>query len=246
VRGVRAGRLHGRRDRRSSTAVRAHHRRRGGLLGDQRAHAQPGALRHAAAKPKPGRGPRVLPPVQRFFDWIIDRYGRSSAASPARRRFPCCCWWIVWAASGIGKVRARRLHSGRGQGLSVSWPIELPEGASLQRSDEVLKQVEEIVGNTEGVRSAVGSGRHEHPQLAQRAERRADVRRPRTLGGAQGSRPPRQGHRRRVEQEIRRHPRRARLRLRPAAAAGLRQRLRLHHAACRTAPAAASTNSPAM
>ncbi|RYD28526.1 MAG: hydrophobe/amphiphile efflux-1 family RND transporter, partial [Verrucomicrobiaceae bacterium] len=33
--------------------------------------------------------------------------------------------------------------------------IELPEGASLQRSDEILKQVEEIVGNTKGVRSAL-------------------------------------------------------------------------------------------
>jgi len=33
--------------------------------------------------------------------------------------------------------------------------VELPEGASLQRSDEVLKQVESIVNNTEGVRSAL-------------------------------------------------------------------------------------------
>ena len=34
--------------------------------------------------------------------------------------------------------------------------VELPEGASLQRTDEILKQVEAIVGNTKGVRSAVG------------------------------------------------------------------------------------------
>lgn len=34
--------------------------------------------------------------------------------------------------------------------------VELPEGASLQRTDEVLKQVEAIVGSTEGVRSALG------------------------------------------------------------------------------------------
>jgi multidrug efflux pump subunit AcrB len=33
--------------------------------------------------------------------------------------------------------------------------VELPEGASLQRTDEVLKRVEAIVGNTPGVRSAV-------------------------------------------------------------------------------------------
>ncbi len=34
--------------------------------------------------------------------------------------------------------------------------VQLPEGASLQRSDEVLKQVEDIVTNTHGVRSALG------------------------------------------------------------------------------------------
>jgi hydrophobe/amphiphile efflux-1 (HAE1) family protein len=33
--------------------------------------------------------------------------------------------------------------------------VDLPEGASLQRTDEVLKQVEEIVQSTPGVRSAV-------------------------------------------------------------------------------------------
>ena len=34
--------------------------------------------------------------------------------------------------------------------------VSLPEGASLQRSDEILKQVEEIVCGTKGVRSAFG------------------------------------------------------------------------------------------
>ena len=34
--------------------------------------------------------------------------------------------------------------------------VQLPEGASLQRTDEILKEVESIVANTHGVRSAVG------------------------------------------------------------------------------------------
>jgi multidrug efflux pump subunit AcrB len=34
--------------------------------------------------------------------------------------------------------------------------VQLPEGASLQRSDEILKQVENIVVNTKGVRSGLG------------------------------------------------------------------------------------------
>ena len=108
--------------------------------------------------------------------------------------------------------------------------VELPEGASLQRTDEVLKQVEAIVGNTEGVRSAVGlAGMNilnslNFPNAALMfvglepwEERKA----PELHASAIAAR---------VDQEIRRHPRRARLCLRPAAAAGLRQRVRLHHA----------------
>ena len=33
--------------------------------------------------------------------------------------------------------------------------VQLPEGASLQRTDEILKQIETIVGDTPGVRSAL-------------------------------------------------------------------------------------------
>ena len=33
--------------------------------------------------------------------------------------------------------------------------VQLPEGASLQRTDAVLKQVEKIVAETKGVRSAL-------------------------------------------------------------------------------------------
>ena len=45
VRRVRAGGVHGRRDRPALQPVRPHHRRRGGLLGDQRADAQPRLVR---------------------------------------------------------------------------------------------------------------------------------------------------------------------------------------------------------
>ena len=57
--------------------------------------------------------------------------------------------WVVIAVT-IGVKEDRH---------SAGWcivAVELPEGASLQRTDDVLKQVETIVGNTPGVRSAVG------------------------------------------------------------------------------------------
>ena len=54
VRRVRAGGVHGRRDRPALQPVRPHHRRGGGLLGDQRAHAQPRVVRLAAQEADAG------------------------------------------------------------------------------------------------------------------------------------------------------------------------------------------------
>ena len=58
VRRVRAGGVHGRRDRPALQPVRAHHCRGGGLLGDQRADAQPRAVRLAAQETDAGHAAR--------------------------------------------------------------------------------------------------------------------------------------------------------------------------------------------
>ena len=58
VRRVRAGGVHGRRDRPALQPVRPHHRRGGGLLGDQRADAQPRVVRLDAQEADAGHAAR--------------------------------------------------------------------------------------------------------------------------------------------------------------------------------------------
>jgi hypothetical protein len=79
----------------------------------------------------------------------------SSADWPRGRSLDALAGGGGHPASAIGKVVPGGFIPDEDKGyLFVA--VELPEGASLQRTDEVLKQVETIVGSTEGVRSAVG------------------------------------------------------------------------------------------
>src|SRR5213075_1962601 len=109
-------------------------------------------------KPTPGRGPIAVffKGFNKFFDWLSNSYGRvvGSLARKAARSMML----IVAVMVGIffiGKLVPGGFIPEEDKGYMFV-AIELPEGASLQRTDEVLKQVETIVGQTEGVRSAVG------------------------------------------------------------------------------------------
>jgi HAE1 family hydrophobic/amphiphilic exporter-1 len=108
-------------------------------------------------KPTPGKGPVAwfFRKFNAFFDWVIDRYGRIVGGLTRKATFSMLILVIVCGGIwGLGKVVPGGFIPDEDKGyLFVS--IELPEGASLQRSDEVLKQVEEIVNNTHGVRSAL-------------------------------------------------------------------------------------------
>ncbi len=109
-------------------------------------------------EPKPGRGP--IAAFFRFFnmgfDWVIERYGR--VVGGLVRKAAVSMLLLVIVLVGISRI-AKHVPGGfipdedKGY-LFVA--VELPEGSSLQRSDEALKQIEEIVGRTEGVQSAVG------------------------------------------------------------------------------------------
>jgi hydrophobic/amphiphilic exporter-1 (mainly G- bacteria), HAE1 family len=109
-------------------------------------------------KPKPGRGPisKFFRGFNRAFDWTIQRYGR--IVGGLGRKATLAMLLLVAVVVGvwlIGKFVPGGFIPDEDKGyLFVS--VELPEGSSLQRTDEVLKQVEEIVGKTEGVRSYVG------------------------------------------------------------------------------------------
>ena len=109
-------------------------------------------------KPSPGRGPiaAFFKLFNRFFDWLSNSYGRVVAGFVRKAAFSMLL--LVVVVGGI-LLLGRHVPGGfipdedKGY-LFVA--VQLPEGASLQRSDEALKQVEEIVTHTPGVRSALG------------------------------------------------------------------------------------------
>ncbi len=109
-------------------------------------------------KPTPGKGP-----IAKFFKWFntsFDKLGKGygSIVGVLARKAARSMMLLVLVVVGIwfiGKFVPGGFIPDEDKGyLFVA--VELPEGASLQRSDEVLKQVEAIVGSTKGVRSAVG------------------------------------------------------------------------------------------
>jgi HAE1 family hydrophobic/amphiphilic exporter-1 len=109
-------------------------------------------------KPTPGRGPiaKFFKWFNKSFDWMSNRYG--GIVGGLGRKAALSMILLVAVVVGIwiiGKFVPGGFIPDEDKGyLFVA--VQLPEGASLQRTDEVLKQVETIVGNTEGVRSAVG------------------------------------------------------------------------------------------
>jgi len=109
-------------------------------------------------KPTPGRGPiaAFFKLFNRFFDWLSNTYG--GLVGGLARKATRSMLLLVAVVGGIlfvGKFVPGGFIPDEDKGyLFVS--VELPEGASLQRTDEVLKQVEDIVGKTPGVRSAIG------------------------------------------------------------------------------------------
>ncbi len=108
-------------------------------------------------KPTPGRGPIAwfFRKFNAFFDWIIERYGRVVGGLTRKATFSMLILVVVCGGIyGLGRIVPGGFIPDEDKGyLFVA--VELPEGASLQRSDEVLKQVEEIVNRTPGVRSAL-------------------------------------------------------------------------------------------
>jgi len=109
-------------------------------------------------KPKPGRGPiaKFFKWFNKTFNWLSNGYG--GIVNVLARKAARSMLLLVAVVGGIfliGKFVPGGFIPDEDKGyLFVA--VQLPEGASLQRTDEVLKQVEEIVQHTKGVRSAVG------------------------------------------------------------------------------------------
>src|SRR5262245_56442057 len=109
-------------------------------------------------KPTPGRGPiaKFFKGFNKLFDWLSTNYGHIvGGLSRKAARSMILLVGVVAAIWFIGKHVPGGFIPDEDKGyLFVA--VELPEGASLQRTDDVLKQVENIVTSTRGVRSAVG------------------------------------------------------------------------------------------
>jgi HAE1 family hydrophobic/amphiphilic exporter-1 len=108
-------------------------------------------------KPSPGRGPMAwfFRRFNAFFDRITAGYG--SIVGGLTRKAARSMMILVLVCGGIallGKVVPGGFIPDEDKGyLFVA--VELPEGASLQRSDEVLRQVERIVNQTKGVNAGL-------------------------------------------------------------------------------------------
>ena len=108
-------------------------------------------------KPTPGTGP-----IAKFFKWFnatFDRLsnGYGTIVGGIARKAARSMLLLVAVVGGIwliGKFVPGGFIPDEDKGY-VFVAVQLPEGASLQRTDDVLKQVETIVEKTEGVRSAV-------------------------------------------------------------------------------------------
>src|SRR5687768_6448068 len=109
-------------------------------------------------KPTPGRGPiaKFFKGFNRLFDWLSNSYGNIVGGMARKAARSMLLLVVVMAGIWLmGKVVPGGFIPDEDKGyLFVA--VELPEGASLQRTDEVLKEVEAIVGKTKGVRSAIG------------------------------------------------------------------------------------------
>jgi HAE1 family hydrophobic/amphiphilic exporter-1 len=109
-------------------------------------------------KPTPGRGPiaAFFKMFNRTFDWVTERYGRIVAGMVRKASFSMLLLVVVMGGIFVlGKHVPGGFIPDEDKGF-LFVAVQLPEGASLQRSDEILKQVEGIVLSTEGVRSGLG------------------------------------------------------------------------------------------
>ena len=109
-------------------------------------------------KPTPGRGPiaAFFRAFNRAFDWVTEKYGRIVSGMVRKATFSMLLLVVVMGGIyGLGKYVPGGFIPDEDKGyLFVA--VQLPEGASLQRSDEILKKVEGIVMKTHGVRSGLG------------------------------------------------------------------------------------------
>ena len=186
--GVRAGGVHPGHFRAALPPVRRHHQRRHADLGGQRADAVAGALR-AGAAPRAASGAASWRCVLRGIDQVRDGY-----AGVVRRLVRVAVLSLllvaVFAAGifGLSRITPTSFLPEEDQGAFFI-NVQLPDGASVARTSEAVRQVEQMLQL-----DAAGAGRlRGHRLLAARQRQRAQCRLP--GGEAQAVRRPRRRRR---------------------------------------------------
>ena len=152
--GVHPGRVHGRDHRPALPAVRAHDRVLGDDLGAERADAEPGAERAAAeggGPPRSGILGRFFAAFNRWFDRMTGGYVRWTGLLIAKTSRGLLLLVLATVAAGLlGRQVPGGFLPDEDQGFMMV-NVQLPDAASLQRTDEVAKEVEKVLAATHGV-----------------------------------------------------------------------------------------------
>ena len=165
VRGVRAAGLHDRPDRAVLQAVRHDHRHLDGDLGLQLADPVAGAVGHPAQGPSrearlADRGMNRV--FGRFFNWFNNMFGRASesygvgVSGVIRRKAGAMGVYALLVAATIGV--SYLVPGGFVPAQDKQYLIgftQLPNGASLDRTDAVIRRMSDIALKEPGVQSAI-------------------------------------------------------------------------------------------
>ena len=197
--GVRADGLPRRHLRPVLPPVRAHDRRLDDALGVQLADAEPGDVRAAAPaarrRRRTGSGGSGTALFGRFFAAFNRGFDRLSDALRARRRLarpprrasgsPSTSSCSALTVFGFRTVPTGFIPAQDKGYLIVA--IQLPDGASLERTDAVVRRASEIILGTPGVSYAVAFAGFSGATRANSVERRRDLRRPEAVRGARAT-----------------------------------------------------------
>ena len=104
-------------------------------------------------QPAPGIAGRAFGAFNRFFDRATERYVKGSQAAIRRSaRSLILLGGLALIAVSVGRALPTSFVPSEDQGY-LFMQLQLPDAASLQRTDVVARQIEQILGETEGVQS---------------------------------------------------------------------------------------------
>jgi len=104
-------------------------------------------------QPAPGIAGRAFGAFNRFFDRATERYVKGSQAAIRRSaRSLILLGGLALIAVSVGRALPTSFVPSEDQGY-LFVQLQLPDAASLQRTDVVARQIEQILGETEGVQS---------------------------------------------------------------------------------------------